>query len=391
MQNQRILISGAGIAGLTLAYWLHKSGFIPTVVEHYPKLREGGYLIDFFGVGIDVAEKMEIIPDLEKHHIPIREMTFVGDRGQRLGGLRADKIRKLVNNRAYNFLRSDLAKVIYSKVAKDVEVIFGSSITGIEQKESQVNVTFSNCAPRSFDLVIGADGLHSNVRKLLFGDESNFVKYLGYYTASYSFRNYQIKEDEFLSFTVPGKQVALYTVKERQLAFFLFSQGWKFENGSSFNQDKKWILQNEFGKLGWECKDILYWMNLVEDFYFDEVSQVKLPRWSQGRVALVGDACGCPSLLSGQGSTLAMTGAYVLANELKRSQGDFQKAFEEYERTMRPFIESKQELAQQFASSFLPRNQLGLWLRNTFTNLMFMPFVSKWFVNKFMTDKFSLN
>ncbi|GHN02577.1 oxidoreductase [Cytophagales bacterium WSM2-2] len=390
MKNQRVLISGAGIAGLTLAYWLRKSGFTPTVVEQYPKLREGGYLIDFFGVGIEVAERMGIISDLEKHHIPIHEMTFVDVSGKRVGGLNMAKIRKLLKNRSYNFLRSDLAKVIYSRVEKDVEVIFGSSIISIDQKESHLNVSFNNIAPRSFDLVIGADGLHSNVRKLLFGDESSFVKYLGYYTASYSFRNYHIKKDEFLSFTVPGKQVAIYSVKEHQLAFFLFSRAQRLEKINSYSQDKKWVLRSQFNDLGWKCEDILYRMNMVEDFYFDEVSQVILPKWSQGRVSLVGDACGCPSLLSGQGSTLAMTGAYVLANELARAKGDYQKAFAEYEKMMRPFIESKQERARQFAKSFLPQNYLGVWLRNTFCNLMFLPIISKWFVNNFMTDKFSL-
>jgi len=305
--------------------------------------------------------------------------------------LRVDKIRKLLNNRAYNFLRSDLAKVIYSRVAKDVEVIFGSSITGIEQKLSQINVTFNNCPPRSFDLVIGADGLHSNVRRLLFGDETRYVKYLGYYTASYSFRNYQIEKDDFLSFTVPGKQVALYSVKEHQLAFFLYSQKQRLNQVNFHNRNKKWILQDQFSKLGWECEDLLYRMNTVEDFYFDEVSQVKLPKWSHGRVSLVGDACGCPSLLSGQGSTLAMTGAYVLANELRRAQGDYKVAFAKYEKTIRPFIEAKQKLAQQFAKSFLPQTYFSLWVRNTFCNLMFLPVISKWFIKKFMTDNFSLD
>jgi 2-polyprenyl-6-methoxyphenol hydroxylase-like FAD-dependent oxidoreductase len=186
MDNKNILISGAGIAGLTLAFWLKKSGFIPTIVEASPKLREGGYAIDFWGAGFDVAERMNIVPDLRKTDLGISELVFVDKNNKRKGGLNNEKLKKLVNNRLLTLLRSDLSKVIYNHLDKDIEIIFGDSISKIEQHEEEIAVSFDSGNIRTFNLVIGADGLHSKVRKLVFGDEKQFEKYYGYYTASFT-------------------------------------------------------------------------------------------------------------------------------------------------------------------------------------------------------------
>ncbi|HSH65513.1 MAG TPA: FAD-dependent monooxygenase [Bacteroidia bacterium] len=391
MENKNILISGAGIAGLTLAYWLKKYGFNPTVVEHSPVLREGGYMIDFFGAGYHVAEKMKIISAIEKEDIKIAEITFVDENNKKEGGLNAAKIRKLMNNKAVNLLRSDLSRVIYNSLDKDIPFIFGDSISKIEQTASEVNVTFKSGKEQQFDLVVGADGLHSNVRHLVFGPESQFEKYYGYYTSSYTVENYFKKDNQFLSYTVPGRQVGIYSLKNNKLAtFFLFTSPEKITYEHHDVNRQKQILRDAFKEMKWECDTLLSKMDTAPDFYFDTVSQIQMTQWAKNRVTLVGDACDCPSLLSGQGSTLAMVGAYILAGELNEAKGNYNVAFNQYQQIFKPFIDNKQKIAQNFAESFLPKNKFGIWVRNTFTNLMFLPFVSNWLVKQFMIDKIKL-
>ncbi len=394
MKNKNILISGAGIAGTTLAFWLKKFGFNPTIIELAPRLREGGYVIDFWGAGVDVAEKMGILPAIHESHINYQEITFVDKNNKREGGLSTLKIRRLLKNRVFNLLRSDLSKIIYNTIDKEIEVIFGNSIQSIEQNFDEVKVTFTDGTIRSFDLLIGADGLHSNVRNLLFGDESLFEKYYGYYTASFTVENYlqnHQKEGLFLNHTIPGKQVSIYSLKDNKLGvLFIFTSPQKLSYDFRDIESQKAILREEFKEVEWECPALLSKMDTVSDFYFDSVSQIQMKEWSKGRVTLVGDACACPSLLSGQGSTLAMVGAYILAGELKEANGNHIVAFEQYEKIFKPFIDEKQKIAKNLAGSFVPKSKLGIWVRNTFVNLMFLPIVSKLFVKLFLTDNLVL-
>jgi 2-polyprenyl-6-methoxyphenol hydroxylase-like FAD-dependent oxidoreductase len=391
MDNKNILISGAGIAGLTLAWWLKKFGFIPTVVEQAPKLREGGYAVDFWGAGFDVSEKMGIIPDLKNADLNISEVAFIDERGKRRGGLNYVQLKKLMNYRAFTLLRSDLSKIIYQHLDKDIEFIFGDTIQKIEQNEDRVTVTFYSGNIRSFDLVVGADGLHSNVRNLAFGNETQFEKYYGYYTASYTIEDIVFNDNRFLTYNIPNKQAAFYSLSKNKAAtFFIFTSPQKMSYSHHDIEKQKEILRNEFKHAGWRCSELLSKMDTAPDFYFDVVSQIRMNHWSKDRVTLVGDACDCPSLLSGQGSTLAMIGAYILAGELKEANGNFKIAFEKYENIFKPFTDGKQKSAQNFSKSLVPKSKLGIWIRNTFTNLMFLPFLSKMFIRQFMDDELKM-
>ena len=394
MDNKNILISGAGIAGLALAYWLKKHGFKPTVVEFAPKLREGGYAIDFFGAGFDVAEKMGILSDLEKVDLRIKEVVFVDEQNRKRGALNAFQIRGLVNGRFYNVLRSDLARVISGHLDSGIEFIFGDTITKIEQTRNEVMVSFQSGNERIFDLVVGADGLHSNVRNLVFSDESQYEKYFEFYVAAYTILDHRKsfeKDSLFKTYTVPGKQVNTYSTKGDKLtSLFIWSSAEKYAYEHSDVMRQKQILRNEFRNVGWECPTLLEGLDKADDFYFDPISQIKMDHWSNGRVTLVGDACDCPSLLSGQGSTLAMVAAYILAGELKESTGDYKIAFRQYENIFKPFIDKKQKLAKLFAVSYIPKNNFGIWMRNTLTGIIFSSLVSKWFVSKFMRDRINI-
>lgn len=391
MQNKNILISGAGIAGVTLAYWLQRHGFAPTIVEQAPRLREGGYMIDFAGVGYDVAERMGIIPDLAARQIEFDEMTFVDRDNRSLGAINTRKVRSLLGDRAFEILRSDLADVIYRRLDSGTEFIFGATITEIAQHGSGCSVTLSNGVVREFDLVVGADGLHSNVRRLAFGPEKNFEKYYGYYACSYTFPKIFTDVRPFSNYTIPGRQMMVYEpAPDKMVVLMVFTSREKLVYDHRDTARQKQIVREVYGEIGWRCPEILAQMDSTSDFYFDPVSQIAMDHWSEGRVTLAGDACDCPSLLSGQGSTLAMVGAYMLAGELKAASGDYVQAFREYEQLFKPFIGEKQKLAQSFASSFLPQSRLGLWLRNTFANAVLSGFFSGWFIRKYMTDKLKL-
>lgn len=390
MDNRNILISGAGIAGTALAYWLERFGFTPTIVETSLKLREGGYGIDFWGVGFEVAEKMNIVPDLKQADMGISELLFVDENNVRKGTLNYRKIKKLMKGRAITLLRSDLAKIIYQHLDKNIEIIFGDTIAQIEQYDHEVSVTFKSGKVRHFDLVVGADGLHSNVRNLVFGDEAKFEKYYGYYTASFTFENPEDTGKAFLTYNVPNKQAAIYSSNKSKSAFFIFTSPKKLLYNHHDIEAQKQILRNEFENAGWECADLISKMDTAPDFYFDTVSQIQMNNWSKDRVTLVGDACDCPSLLSGQGSTLAMVGAYILAGELKEADGNYKTAYAQYQSIFKPFIDSKQKIAQNFSRSLVPKSGMGIWMRNMFMNLMFLPFLSKWFIKQFMNDKLKL-
>jgi 2-polyprenyl-6-methoxyphenol hydroxylase-like FAD-dependent oxidoreductase len=296
-----------------------------------------------------------------------------------------------MNNRAFTLLRSDLAKVIYENLNNEVEIIFGDAIEKVEQTKENIIVTFRSGKSRSFDLLVGADGLHSVVRNLTFGSEEQFEKYYGYYTSSFTLENYSPKNRAFLMCNVPGKQAALYAYSDKKTAtFFVFASPDKLKYDHHDVNKQKQILKDEFMNMGWRCPEILSRIDSSPDFYFDSISQIKMDNWSKGRVTLVGDACDCPSLLSGKGSTLAMTGAYILAGELKHANGNYEIAFKNYEDLFKPFISKKQKSAQGFAKSFIPKSNFGIWVRNQALKLMSLSFISKLYLNQFMDKELTM-
>lgn len=389
MKNTNILISGAGIAGITLAYWLKKWGFNPMVIEKAPSIPQGGYMIDFFGKGVDVAHKMGLKNVLEKVDAGIEEVQFVNKNNKKTGGFKTGKFRRILKKPMYNLRRSELINILYNLSKPEIEIVFSETITALHEHEAGVEVQFASGTSKNFDLVIGADGIHSKVRSLVFGPEEQFEKYFGYHACSYSVPNFIDTNSGYLSYTIPGKQVAVYPGKDNMLTtFFVFKKDKKFESRDPEFQKK--YLKEIYADMKWFTPSLLEKLDDTEDFYFDSVSQIKMSNWSKGRISLAGDACDCPSLLSGQGSTLAMVGAYVLAGELKIAHGNYREAFKRYEEIFKPLINNKQKLAEDFSESFVPRNHLQLWIRNTFTNLMFVPLVSKWLANKFMVDHIDL-
>jgi 2-polyprenyl-6-methoxyphenol hydroxylase-like FAD-dependent oxidoreductase len=380
-----------GIAGPTLAYWLTVHGFQTTLVEIAPHLRTGGYVIDFWGRGFDVAEKMGILTKIKREGYDIKELRLVNSRGKRVGGLNAEVFRSATGGRYVSIPRGELAKIIFEALGDRCETVFGDSVTKIEPDESEVRVSFERTEPRRFDIVIGADGLHSVVRKLVFGKQDLFEKYLGYRVAAFTVRGYRPRDEEvYVSYSLPGRQVARFAMRNDQTMFlFVFAEA-KSRYDEEPGIDHKDILRAKFSDAGWECPQILKAMESCGEIYFDRVSQIRMSNWSQGRVGLVGDAAFCPSLLAGQGSALAMFGAYVLAGELSRSADQPQNAFQRYEQQLRRFIAGKQDAAIKFSGSFAPKTRLGIFLRNKITKAFKFPFVAELAMGPSLLDRIDL-
>lgn len=381
IENKNILVSGAGIAGPTLAFWLKRYGFDPTVVERAPEPREGGYFFHLHGAnGIEVLKRMGVWPAvLEKRRID-RETIFVDASNVPIAKLDTASATAEVEPTGVQVTirRADLARVVYEHTKDSVEYVFGDSIRSLSEDAEGIGVAFESGRTRRFDLVVGADGLHSRVRTLAFGDETRFRRYLGHYVAAFAVHDYPLEYGVDVGYTVPGKVAALGGIKDnRALAYFVFKQPDEPDYGAHGTERQKQLVFDAWRGEGWEVPKLLEEMKTADDFYFDSVSQIRMDRWSKGRVVLVGDAAYCPSLLSGYGSQLALAGAYILAGELKATGGDYRGAFRAYERELRPFVEQKQKNPERAVHQFVPGSALGLRIRNLALKLVSAPFVSR--------------
>jgi 2-polyprenyl-6-methoxyphenol hydroxylase-like FAD-dependent oxidoreductase len=388
LRNQRILISGAGIGGPALAFWLRRYGFEPTLIERAPAFRDGGYMIDVWGVGYDLVERMGLLPAALEAGYFIEHVRFVDEHGKRRSGFDGDLFRLALNGRFFSIPRGDLARLIFRKV--DAETRFSTSVEALREDAGGMEVHFNHGPPERFDLVIGADGLRSHVRECVFGPEKSYEKYLGYYAASFITQGYPHRDEKtYLSFSKPGRSIARYALRGGRSAFlFVFAKDRRIPSHETSLH--KAILHQTFGQDGWETPEILARMDQTDELYFDAVSQIRMPQWSKGRVALVGDAAHCPSLMAGAGSAFAMLGAYILAGELHKADGDHTKAFAAYERRMRPFIDKQQRDAERFAPSFAPRTAFGLFVRDTVLNLMKVRPLAIWFARRNFANAFDL-
>jgi 2-polyprenyl-6-methoxyphenol hydroxylase-like FAD-dependent oxidoreductase len=368
--TRTILISGASIAGPALAFWLHHHGFRPVVVERAPAIRAGGYPIDVRAAAIEVADRMGLLPAIREAHVDTRGGTFVGARGRVIARITPEELTGSAAGRDAELPRGDLARLLHERTRDDVEYLFDDTITALDQHADGVRVTFRNAPPRTFDLVIGADGLHSTVRALALGPEAGFRHDLGFAFAGFTLdaetgrgRNL---EREFVAHNTPGRMAAVYAVggQHRLTGMLAFATPPGFAVDPRDVTGQRDAVAAAFHGGGWEVPRLIEAMRSADDFFFDTVSQIRMPRWSSGRVALVGDAAYAPALLSGQGTSLALVGAYVLAGELAAAGGDPAAAFAAYERALRPFVERNQELATSGGATLVPRTRTALWIRN---------------------------
>jgi 2-polyprenyl-6-methoxyphenol hydroxylase-like FAD-dependent oxidoreductase len=348
-------------------------------------------MIDFWGVGFDVAERMDLLPALRQVGYFIKNVRFVDEHGRTRSEMR-DVFQRALGDRFVSLPRGDLARAIFDTVAGEIEVLFGESVTAINEDSLGVNVSFEHAAPRRFDLVAGCDGLHSAVRATVFGPKNQFERYLGYYSASFLADDYPLREERtYLSYAAPGRQISRYALRGNRTAFFFVFARDQPLGRRPGEAEAKQLLSDTFARDQWvEIPAILERLEKCDELYFDSVSQIRMPRWSRGRTVLLGDAAYCPSLLAGEGAAFAMAGAYILAGELKRAGGDHTRAFPAYEDRFRTFIERKQRTAEQFAGSFAPKTRFGLFVRDLILRASVFPPIENWLMRQFVADPFEL-
>jgi 2-polyprenyl-6-methoxyphenol hydroxylase-like FAD-dependent oxidoreductase len=365
MERKDVLISGASVAGPALAFWLARHGFRPVIVERSGQLRGGGYAVDFRGpVHLGVLERMGLLEQVRARQTHLRSIRYVDDAGRPVASLPPVFFAGDVE-----ILRGDLAAILYRATKDDTEYIFGDSVTGLTQDDAGVHVTFERAAPRTFDLVIGADGMHSNIRRLAFGPEDRFARDLGLFVSIFTVPNAAGLDRTGLLYSVPGRTAGLFDAgdPERAIAQFYFTApGLRWDPRDAAGQQQ--ILAEAFAGLGWQVPQLLADMPAAPDFYFDTTSQIRMGTWSTGRVALIGDA-GYAAGPGGNGTGNAVVAAYVLAGELA-ADGGFEAAFTRYEHRLRGYVEGGQKQAAGSQAFLAPQTWKKIRQRNRFFKML---------------------
>ncbi|GGT33729.1 FAD-dependent monooxygenase [Nonomuraea spiralis] len=363
--NERILISGASIAGLTLAHWLTRYGFRPTVVERAPRPRGGGNGVDVRDNAVEVAERMGIMPRVRALATDVHGMKFVDAADRPVA--RVD----IRDPRSVEIMRGDLVALLGE--AADAEIVSGDSIRELEQDDDGVRVTFEHAPARTFDLVVGADGMHSHVRRLAFGPEEEFVQHKDHYFA-FADADAALGEDRWVTmFNTPGRMAGIYRSGNhaQAKAYFIFRSAPLDYDHRDVAEHKRLVSRVFGGETSWRTRELLDSALADPDFYFDALGQVHMDSWSKGRVVLVGDAAWCASPASGAGAELALVGAYRLAGELAAAGGDHRIAFARYDAVHRPLVEKKQQIGPN-VRLMVPRTEGGRCVRDALVRLPLM-------------------
>jgi 2-polyprenyl-6-methoxyphenol hydroxylase-like FAD-dependent oxidoreductase len=379
---KKFLISGGGIAGLTLGGLLHEKGWDPIIIERDPALRTEGYMMDFFGTGWDVAERIGIVDSLLTIQYPIDYMEYVDEKGKSIISIPIDRVRKDLDGKYVYLRRSDLEKILYEwLLSLGVSVRFGSSVKTLNDTGSEVHVEFEDGSKDTFGLVFGADGVHSNIRKIVFGSEKKFEKFLGHYIAAFHTSNKYGIGRSLKIYEKPDKLGLFYPLNEKLMdANYIF----RHPNLGFIPPDQQLsLVKRQCEGMSGTAQKVLQELPSGTRIFFDSLTQIVMPNWSKGRIALLGDACGCLTPIAGQGSHMAMAGAYVLASELERYDGEYHGAFSAYERFLKPFISKKQKDAAKLSKTFVPSIDSNMTLRHIAIRIIFSRIFLKYGLSRF--------
>jgi len=382
LKNKNVLISGASIAGPALAFWLQRYGFTVTVMEQAPGLRVGGHKIDIRGKTTDIVKKMGLYEKIQHSSADIKTASFVSEEGKKTVEMPADFLGMREPNDV-ELLRADLSRILYESTCNSCEYIFNDAIKSVKQDDQEVKIDFVKSPSRKFDLLVGADGFHSSVRSLVFGKESHFSHNLGdYYVAIYSMENYLNLDRSEIFYSSMNKLASIGNTKgcQNAQAQFIFRSSELNYDYRDIQQQKD-ILSKMYANDGWEIPILLGAMDKAPDFYFDTVRQIRMDTWSKDRTILIGDAAYCPCLASGQGASMALVGAYVLAGELFVALGDHKIAFVEYEKEMKAFVKTNQQLGEMVMRQMVPKSER--WIQSAMNKLISsLPFLQTFFIKK---------
>ncbi|HUO91533.1 MAG TPA: FAD-dependent oxidoreductase [Rhizomicrobium sp.] len=367
----KAIICGAGIAGLSCAWWLARDGWDVMLLEKTQSLRGGGYMLDFFGSGWDVAERMGLVPALRALRYPVKEVCWIDGQVRTQAILDVRLIADLLQGRYANVLRGDLERILFDAQPPGIDLRFDTSIATIETDKDAVALRLTSGAIERADLLVGADGIHSIVREKMFGAEKKYLRFLGYQTAAFVFDDPRLAEqlgDEFKLMTVPGREVGFYALRGGRIASFFVHK----TRSAQLPANPLEELWRVYRDLGWLVPQSLKAAERLPGIYYDVVAQVEMPQWSRRHVVLIGDAAMAVSLLAGQGASMGMASAYCLAEAL-RAEKSVDKALQKYERMLKAPIKAKQRAGRQTANWIVPPTSFHIFLRNAVMRLGALP------------------
>ncbi|WP_432035948.1 FAD-dependent monooxygenase [Streptomyces cucumeris] len=352
MRGTRVLISGASIGGPALAYWLERYGCAVTVVERAPEPRPGGQAIDVRGPALEVCERMGVLAGIRRESTGLRGMSVVDDDGREVYSTsERTATGGEIAGPDVEILRDDLSSILRAAGGGGIGYVYDDAIASIAQGSDEVAVTFRSGARRSFDIVVAAEGVHSSTRSMVFGPEEDFLHHLGVYLGVWTVPNYLGLDRWQVVYRTQGSTWGGLVMSVRDNTEARVFIGYHSDEppsrvlGGSAVSDRKRLVAEAYADAGWEMPRMLEYMWGAPDFHFDSVSQIRMDSWTRGRVALLGDAGYCGSPMSGQGTSMALVGAYVLAGELKAAHGDHTTAFAAYERELRTYVTAHQDFA----------------------------------------------
>jgi 2-polyprenyl-6-methoxyphenol hydroxylase-like FAD-dependent oxidoreductase len=372
VNGKKVLVSGASFAGLASAWWLTELGYDVTVVEIGPALRRGGTAVNIEGNTVEIVKRMGIFEGIRERRLELRrwEMKNADDVTERMLVLRAEG--EPPPDDSFEVERDVLLDLLFNAVSGRCELIFGDRVTQLSETASGVDVAFKHGASRSFDLVLGCDGMHSGVRKLWFGEEARFTHFLEQYFSISIVDKLLIERDTAHMFNVPGKAIMINAYKDKTDIIFCFVSEKELAYDYRDEAELRRIIHAQFAGVGWRAVELLREIERSQSFYFDKLAQVRMPSWSKGRVVLVGDAGYCASPAAGKGGSLALDGAAALADALRAHPGDYARAFQEYEAQLRPYMEEVQaEAVRTGLETLVPRTEEAIRARNAKTDAEF--------------------
>ncbi len=372
MHEERVLISGASFAGLSTAFWLSRLGYAVTVVEVARGLRLGGTAVDIKGETVDIVRRMGLLDPIRANRLSLRKWEFKNERDETVRSLVLREEGEAPSEDELEIERSVLLNLLFDTVRDRVEIVFDDGITALREVEHGVEATFAKGPPRTFDLVFGCDGIHSAVRRLWFGDEARYLHSLGLYFSITIVDELLIEPDTAQMFNVPGKGAMLNAYKNNTDIVLSFASDRELSYDRRDEGEQRRIVMDQFAGVGWRTAELLRHVQSSKSFYFDKLCQVRMPSWSRGRVALVGDAAYCASPAAGKGGSLAIDGAAALGDAMRGADGDFVRAFRDYDARFRPAIEEVQaEAVRTGLETLVPRTEEAIRARNARTEDMF--------------------
>jgi len=366
IENNKVLVSGASIAGLSTAWWLNHIGYEVTVVEIAGAPRTTGGAVDLVGNTIDIVRRMGFYEKLKSHGLSVDRIEYKNGNDVTEGSIILNEGQD-VRGDDIEIERDKFVEVLFGDLKNKVEFIFNNSVSALEEKNNEVTVAFrQSIAPRNFDLVLGCDGSHSGVRKVWFGPEAGYSHFLDTYFSISIVNKLLVPEKTMQMYSVPYKSIMLNAYNGKTDVIFNFVSKKEIPYDYRNIDEQQQIILGQFAGQGWRADELLEEVKLSGNFYFDKFCQIKMPSWTKGRVALIGDAAYCASPAAGQGASLSMLGAAAIADALEKYEGNHEIAFREYERNLRPFIEEVQATAEQnVKDNFVLKTEEEIRRRNT--------------------------